>query len=328
MLSQNRNRVVKQTSDHRIGRSGFMNKIRIFVIALIILLPFSYRSTALANDWMPLMERLVADGLDGNKLFETFSRPEIVFESDTMASKLETLIHKKFHKSEIPAGQYRKEIYESYLKPEVISGATTYLETNKADLEAASKHYCVPKEVLVSIMLVETKLGEFTGSKFAFNTLASMALCTNLETIQPFLSRDAINGETEDFARKTCKLKSEWAYNELKALLRYAEKNGVDPVSIPGSIYGAIGLCQFMPSNAFTFGVDADGDGKVDLFSKMDAMHSIANYLRKNGWKCKMDRHHQHRIILTYNKSNIYANTVLTIAEKLRLKTKNTGAKN
>ncbi len=42
-------------------------------------------------------------------------------------------------------------------------------------------------------------------------------------------------------------------------MIRYAERDGVDPLDIRGSIYGAIGMCQFMPTNVFSFGVDATG---------------------------------------------------------------------
>ena len=53
--------------------------------------------------------------------------------------------------------------------------------------------------------------------------------------------------------------KAAWAYKELKALLIYARSAGFDPASIPGSVYGAIGICQFMPTNAVRYGADLDG---------------------------------------------------------------------
>ena len=156
------------------------------------------------------------------------------------------------------------------------------------------------------------------GAKAALNTLASMALISELETILPFLPTELVTDERVDFAKTRCRQKANWAYKELKALIAYAEKKGVDPVTIPGSIFGAIGLCQFMPSNADLFGVDADGDGIIDLFSSSDAMCSIANYLKKNGWREGMSRERQHRVILSYNQSHTYANTVQAIADKLK----------
>ena len=55
-------------------------------------------------------------------------------------------------------------------------------------------------------------------------------------------------------------------YRELKFLLTYLGKNRLDPLSIKGSVEGAIGIPQFLPSNIDHYGQDGDGDGIVDLF--------------------------------------------------------------
>ena len=61
----------------------------------------------------------------------------------------------------------------------------------------------------------------------------------------------------------------------MKYLLKYSRATGVDPLTVPGSIYGAIGLCQFMPSNVSLYGIDGDGSGSIDLFTTPDALDSI-----------------------------------------------------
>jgi membrane-bound lytic murein transglycosylase B len=72
-----------------------------------------------------------------------------------------------------------------------------------------------------------------------------------------------------------------------------------------------------MPSQIFINGVDADGDGKIDLFTRADAVHSIANYLKNSGWKAKMSKKQQIKVIYAYNHSSVYANTVLIVAQQL-----------
>jgi membrane-bound lytic murein transglycosylase B len=56
----------------------------------------------------------------------------------------------------------------------------------------------------------------------------------------------------------------------------------------------------------------------VDLFLKADAFYSIANYLREHGWSCQMDRASQHKVVYAYNHSDVYANTILAVADKLK----------
>ncbi|RPJ04053.1 MAG: lytic murein transglycosylase [Deltaproteobacteria bacterium] len=286
---------------------------RFIVLASSLLLP-----CMASAEWSPLIERLVADGFDEPTIRALFSRPEVKFEPGVMTRKLEELIKIGSRK---PAGlpPYNpKAIYKDFLREKIITRGRSYLRENMGLLEGITKTYCVPKEIVVSILLVETRLGDFLGGRWAFNSLACMAISTDLESLQPYLPQKLISSSNEAFARTICREKADWAYRELRSLLLYACWSGFDPLSLPGSIYGAIGLCQFMPSNALAYGVDADDDGRIDLFAKADALSSIANYLREHGWKCIMDKASQIRVILDYNKSPTYANTVLAVAEKLK----------
>ncbi len=269
-------------------------------------------------DWSPVIDRLVADGFDETTVRILFSRAEVTFEPSPMSSKLKELMEKV---PRLPSDN-PKVVYSCYLKENVIAQAHSYLQENTELLENINHKYCVPKEIIVSILLVETHLGDSVGGKRAFNTLASMALSADLETVRPYLPRKLIHPGNEDFARTICRKKSDWAYAELKALILYANRSEFDPLTFPGSIYGAIGLCQFLPSNILPYGVDADHDGRIDLFTKADACYSIANYLREHGWKVTMDKGGQREVILRYNKSSIYANTVLAVAQRLKNKSR------
>jgi len=291
--------------------------LRVWPLAFLFLLGSFFLPNTAPADWSPLIERLVAEGSDEQAIRALFSRPDVQFEPEAMSSKLHTLLRKHAAKpAETPPAK-KKGVLKGFLKSKVIAKARSFIEDNKAVLENIPAHYGVPKEVVVSILLVETHLGVNLGKKNAFNNLASMALCTDLDTIRPYLARKLITAQNEPFARECCRQKAEWAYTEIKALIDYAQRNGIDPISIPGSIYGAIGLCQFMPSNVLSYGVDADQDGRIDLFTKPDAFHSIANYLREHGWAPDMNRTSRHKVIFAYNHSSIYANTVLAVADKL-----------
>jgi membrane-bound lytic murein transglycosylase B len=289
------------------------------LIAVLLLLLLGMDQSA-AADWKPLADRLTADGFNQEAMVSLFTHPDVLFEPDAMAGKLRTLIRSRSPEQDSLMAALRRAYQRDYLKPLAIAQASAYVTENKAVLEEIAIQYGVPNEIVVSILLIETNLGKNTGQKRVFNRLASMALANDLELVRPYLNVDLLTPENEEFARRRCQEKADWAFGELKALINYAALNRIDPINIRGSIYGAIGLCQFMPSNVFLYGVDADGDGRIDPFTKSDALHSIANYLRGHGWREGMDRDGQHRIIFAYNNSTVYADTVLALAEKIREK--------
>lgn len=284
--------------------------------AVLLILIAPARSPA--ADWQPLVERLAADGFDRQAVEALFARPEILFEPDAMAGKLKTLIRSRSANSGSLASTLKAAVRRGYLTYWAISQARSYIAENRDILGQITSEYDVPEEIIVSILFIETNLGRNTGNWCVFNRLASMARCTDLEIILPYLGAALITPENEEFARRRCREKADWAYGELKALLLLADRDGIDPLGIKGSIYGAIGLCQFMPSNVFSFGIDGDQNGRIDPFAKPDALHSIANYLRGHGWRKGMNREGQHRIIFDYNHSTVYANTVLAMAEKIK----------
>ncbi len=310
----------RKTLFHQIDlrRFDMARRLNFFILASIFSLSLFILPSSSFADWTPLIERLAADNFDEPVIREIFDRPGVKFDPSAMSCKLKELINKRYNKKDTISASKVRAAYARFLRPEVIAAAQTYLQKNRETLQGITENYCVPKEIVVSILLVETELGRHLGDRGAFNTLASMALSSDLETIRPYLAPDLVTRRTEEFARKRCRQKADWAYGELKALIRYASENGIDPLSIPGSLYGAIGICQFMPTKISVYGIDADRDGRVNLFAEPDALYSMANYLRSHGWRCDMSAKRQQRVILAYNHSKIYADTVITVAKKLK----------
>lgn len=73
--------------------------------------------------------------------------------------------------------------------------------------------------------------------------------------------------------------------NQLIALMKIADKNNLDIGGISGSWAGAMGHFQFIPTTLAQYGVDGNGDGRVDIINNIgDAMFSAGNYLNKLGW--------------------------------------------
>jgi membrane-bound lytic murein transglycosylase B len=332
--------------------------------------------------WEPLIERLIADGEDEQKLASLFAHPLVEYKPEIMAEKALTLYRRKFGSMDVRKAQERlnelgceagpvdgrigrktrsalscfqkaaglpvsgrlnqdtaallfsasarpcsaevakpqpkscpPSVYSGILVEERLEEARRFYESNRALLSEMESHYGVPKEIAVGILTVETRLGTFLGQHKAFNALAGMAAVREVDTVRPYLDGERPKGSKQQWLQKKIIVKSDWAYAELRALLEYADEIEVHPVTLPGSIYGAIGISQFMPTNAVRFGVDGNGDGKVDLFTLEDAVHSMGNFMSYNGWrKGKMSEGLKRKVLYRYNRSTTYVNTVLSIA--------------
>jgi membrane-bound lytic murein transglycosylase B len=73
-----------------------------------------------------------------------------------------------------------------------------------------------------------------------------------------------------------------------------------------------------MPSNALKYAVDGNGDGKADLFEVADAVASLGNILRAMGWREPMSEEAMRKVFYGYNHSQVYVNTIMDAARRLR----------
>ena len=116
----------------------------------------------------------------------------------------------------------------------------------------------VDPAVLMAIYGKETSYGAITGSFDLLNVLASLAYEGR--------RRQLFEGE-------------------FLAALKLIDA-GVPRSRLEGSYAGATGYPQFMPSVVLRLRADGDGDGYADIWNnEVDALASIANYLRDAGWK-------------------------------------------
>jgi len=255
--------------------------------------------------WQGLIKRLIKDGENPKYIKSLFASPLVHFDPRALPRKL---THKEL------MAEYKK-----FYQPNRIKRAKTWMQKHKKILLKIYKKYGIPPQIITAILLVETDLGRHVGRVSAFNMLASMAATKDLNNILRYIPKKYLKNVDLKRLKYFARVKSRWAYNELKALIDYARANKMNPLKIKGSIFGAIGLCQFMPSSALKFGVDEDRDGKINLFDVDDAVASMANYLRYFGWRNKLDKKEKMKVILQYNYSKPYAETILNIANKLNL---------
>jgi|GEM_PF-214080 len=275
--------------------------------------------------WAPLMQRLERDGFNHADLRLIFSGlgPNS-YSPGFMAAKITELfgVGAAFASPLFPAERFIPEGYKQPVETVNARNCLAFMAAHSEDFARAEKEFGVPAHIVMGILLIETELGTNLGKDSALRALAGMAATHS----QDMLTANGATRQTRLInaanLNRVLKTKSDWAYKELVALLHYGLNGGVDKLpdlaAIPGSIYGAVGLCQFMPSNIPLFGVDGDEDGKIDLFTPVDALFSVANYLSANGWRQSLDRGGRVSVLLTYNRDLSYAHSVLAVAEQIR----------
>ncbi|WP_024588329.1 lytic murein transglycosylase [Aliihoeflea sp. 2WW] len=135
----------------------------------------------------------------------------------------------------------------------------TQLKRQNADLLARIERvYGVPAGPLMAIWGMETGFGGFLGNENILSAVATLAY--------------------------DCR-RSEFFSGHLIGALQLVDQGNLNPAA-KGAAHGEIGQTQFLPANVVRYGVDGDGDGRIDLInSRADALASTANFLRGHGWR-------------------------------------------
>uniref|UniRef100_A0A832A4K7 Lytic murein transglycosylase n=1 Tax=Desulfacinum infernum TaxID=35837 RepID=A0A832A4K7_9BACT len=211
--------------------------------------------------------------------------------------------------------------YDAFLEPSVLARARDFWNTHDEALHRIGTTTGVDPSVIVAILLVETRLGQNTGTHPVATTLATFALMLDpaeRDRVWRMLPEtDRVRWTRSRFDAKL-QQRASWALRELRALVTLVEKGYTDAARWRGSYMAAVGWPQFLPSSLLHYGADGDGDGLVDLYSPPDAFASIARYLKANGWKNDAPWEQQEKVILRYNNSRPYAETILEAARRLR----------
>lgn len=277
----------------------------IFILFLIMSSPLSGQEIKIGKEFDKLILQLINDGFEKEKIEQLFSSENVFFNPEGVS---QFFIHSESSLN-----------YDQFTSKKSIDNALKYIEDHKNALDQAQKIYGVDKTIITAILLVETRLGTYLGKRTVINTLSTMAALTDEVLRERIWSAipDKKKPKKQTFLKKV-EERTKWGYEELKALITYSEQQGLAPDSIKGSYAGAMGVSQFMPSNALKLAKDGNNDGKIDLFTHADAIFSVANYLKHHGWKPGIARQRQHEVLFTYNHSNYYVDTLLKISDKLK----------
>ena len=158
-----------------------------------------------------------------------------------------------------------------------------------ASLEAA---YGVPAGVLIAIHGMETGFGGFMGDTNVVSAIATLTYdCRRSDFFRPHL------------------------LGALKMV-----DSGMISMKTVGAKHGELGHTQFLPGNAFKYGVDGNGDGAVDLYNQADALATTANYLRQKGWKPGkgyQEGEPNFAVIKEWNAAKVYQQAIAIMGAKI-----------
>lgn len=215
------------------------------------------------------------------------------------ARGLQALANAKYASGTIKADRNQKSFKYSLSKFMKVRGANTIVSQgrkrkarNASFYKNLEKRYGVPAGVILAIHGMETGFGGFMGNSQVVSAITTLTYdCRRSGFFKPhaigalkLVDRGAITGKTK------------------------------------GAKHGELGHTQFLPGNALKYGVDGNGDGRVNFYKEADALASTANFLRKKGWK--PGRGYQEgqpnfRVIKQWNAAGVYQKAIAIMAAKI-----------
>lgn len=163
--------------------------------------------------------------------------------------------------------EFRTKLWDyidAKVNPYTLGEGAKKKKQNASVLKALEDHFGVDRHVLLALWSVESNYGAiFKDRSKLFNAPHALATLAYAD-------------------RK----RSKYARAQLVSALKIIQKGEVQPSDMYGSWAGALGHTQFIPTSYDLYAIDADGDGKKDIWRSIpDALATAANLLVKNGWR-------------------------------------------
>lgn len=281
----------------------------IFFLSSFTINSVHFEDNAKVKIFAPVISKLIEKGVDTNFIKTLINDPRTKFND-------------KFVKINV-TGFLKKPDYSVHYNDRAVRKSVSFLSNNLDILSKCETEYGIPKEVITSILWIETRHGGYTGNNHIPSVFLSTALADQKEYLDMNLKyiQETYEDDSEELRILTKKIidrakkKAKWAFEELLALEKIQNVSPIPVTELEGSWAGAFGMSQFLPSSYINWAVDGNGDDRIDLFEVEDAVYSVANYLKINGWgnTTKAKR----KAVYHYNHSNEYVDAVLILADKI-----------
>ena len=177
--------------------------------------------------------------------------------------------------------------------PQIVRKARQLKQQNAQLFTQIERRYGVSAGPLLAIWGMETNFGGFLGNQNIVSAVATLAY--------------------------DCR-RSEFFTRQLNAALQLVDQGNLRADAI-GAAHGEIGQTQFLPENVIKYGVDGDGNGRIDLIgSRADALHSTANFLVGHGWRAGAGYQKgepNFRAIEGWNAAGVYQQAIAIMARQI-----------
>ncbi|WP_424979100.1 lytic murein transglycosylase [Leisingera sp. S232] len=244
---------------------------------------------------------LAADCGNTSAGFDTWKREfqRVAKRAGVRKNGLQALANAQYARRTISADRNQKSFKYSLEKFMQIRGSATIVaqgrkrKARNPDFYAAlERKYGVPAGILIAIHGMETAFGNYMGDSQVVSAIVTL---------------------TYD-----CRRSGFFRPHALGAL-KLVDQGAISPATL-GAKHGELGHTQFLPGNALKYGVDWDGNGRVDFYNMGDSLASTANYLRKKGWKPGKGYQQgepNYRVLKEWNAATVYQQSLAIMGKQI-----------
>ncbi len=212
---------------------------------------------------------------------------------------LQALAQARYATRTIAADRNQKSFKYSLEKFMKVRGADTIVSQgrqrkarNAGFYAALERQYGVPAGIVIAIHGMETGFGRFMGDSPVVSAITTLAY--------------------------DCR-RSDFFVPHAIGALKLADRGAITPAT-KGAKHGELGHTQFLPGNALKYGVDANGDGRIDFYNQTDALASTANFLRQKGWRPGQgyqEGQSNFAVIKQWNAAGVYQKAIAIMAARI-----------
>lgn len=212
---------------------------------------------------------------------------------------LQALASARYAKSTIAADRNQKSFKYSLEKFMKVRGSNAIISQGRKRkaqsagfYQSLERIYGVPAGVIIAIHGMETGFGRFMGDSAVVSAIVTLTYdCRRSDFFRP----------------------------HALGALKLVDRGSITPAT-RGAKHGELGHTQFLPGNALKYGVDGNGDGRVDFYNQADALASTANYLRSKGWRPGQPYGpgtHNFRVLKEWNAASVYQQSLAIMGARI-----------